>query len=227
VRGVPLSHRGDEPKDRAARIAVAVSSKPTNAVTGIKPGGLTVIESKSDSSVPIVAEEDFLGRAEEIIKRLESLESMFISALGRMESLLEHLGLNQAAVCAVVDPIGRDPALNAADVDELHRKLTNAVQLEMLKRAVRSEIQRPASPATYTSLPQFLHGLIELECISLVELRRHLLPLDLLPSAVIEDINERAFDLVGEAALEEDGERVTVYREVLVRVLETWDALSA
>ena len=177
--------------------------------------------------MPVVAEQDSLSQTQEIIKRLELLESNFTSAIGRMESLLEHPAFNQTAVRVNVNPIVRDPSLNAAYVGDLHRKLTNAVQLEMLKRAITSEIQRPASPATYTSLSQFLHGLIELEDISLADLRQHLLPLDLLPSAVIEEINEIAFDLVGEAALEEDGDRVIVYREVLVRVLKTWDAASA
>ena len=227
VRSVPLSHRDDEPKDRAARIAVAVSSKPTNAVAGIKPDVLTGIESKTDSSVPVVTEQDSFGRAEELINRLEALESKFISALGRMESLLEDLTLTQTAVRAVVDPVWQDPPISAADLGELHRKLTNAVQVEMLKRGATGAIQRPASSATYTSLQQLLHGLIELKDISLVELRRHLLPLDLLPGAVVEQVNEKAFDLVGEAALEEDGERVIVCREVLAQVLKTWNAPSA
>lgn len=211
VRSVAVSKNDDEPEERPARIAATVSSKPISIAR----------------RMPIVAEPDSLDRAEEIIKRLEALESTFISALGRMESLLEHLRLNQTAVRAVGDRMGWDPALNATDVGELHRRLTNAVQVERLKRAASDAIQGPAASVTYTSLPQFLHGLIELKDISLVELRRHLLPLDLLPSAVIEQINEKAFDLVGEAALEEDGDRVVVYREVLVRELETWDTLSA
>jgi hypothetical protein len=58
------------------------------------------------------------------------------------------------------------------------------------------------------------------------EFRSMLLPLDLLPNAVIEDINEKAYDLAGEPALEEDGEQVIVFREVLAQVMESWDMPS-
>jgi len=54
-------------------------------------------------------------------------------------------------------------------------------------------------------------------------LRLKLLPLDLMPSAVIDDINERAYDLAGEAALEEAGDAVAVQRGVLLQVLAVWE----
>lgn len=54
---------------------------------------------------------------------------------------------------------------------------------------------------------------------ALPELRNHLLPLDLLPNAVIDDINERALDLTGELALIEEGDTVIVQREVLLQVI--------
>lgn len=54
---------------------------------------------------------------------------------------------------------------------------------------------------------------------ALPELRNHLLPLDLLPSAVIDDINERALDLTGELALLEEGDNIIVQREVLLQVI--------
>lgn len=60
--------------------------------------------------------------------------------------------------------------------------------------------------------------------ITLRELRSILLPLDLFPGAVIDDINERAYDLTCEAALEEAGDVVSVQRGVLLQVLAAWDA---
>lgn len=54
---------------------------------------------------------------------------------------------------------------------------------------------------------------------ALPELRNYLLPLDLLPSAVIDGINELALDLTGELALLEDGDIVIVQREVLLQVI--------
>ena len=58
--------------------------------------------------------------------------------------------------------------------------------------------------------------------MTMADLRLKLLPLDLLPSAVIDEINEKSFDLQGDAALEEDGDVVMVQREALLQVLATW-----
>ena len=145
-----------------------------------------------------------------------------------MEGLLESLALERGKQDAASDLFRQHPVSLGAEIEELRSLLRNAAQQVSMAEPDRISPAIPnVASSSYASLPQLLHGLIELDGISLAELRRHLLPLDLLPSAVIEDINERAFDLVGEAALEEDGERVTVYREVLVRVLETWDTPSA
>lgn len=57
------------------------------------------------------------------------------------------------------------------------------------------------------------------EILTLDELRTYLLPLDLLPGAVIDDINERALSLTGEPALIEEGDTVIVQREVLLQVI--------
>ena len=44
----------------------------------------------------------------------------------------------------------------------------------------------------------------------------------LMPSALINDVNERAFDVAGEAALNEAADTVTVQRGVLLQVLAVW-----
>lgn len=70
-----------------------------------------------------------------------------------------------------------------------------------------------------TTHQEFMNWLVEQPEIVFADLRTRLLPLDLLPSAVINDINERAIDLTGEHALEEDGDNVIVQREVLLQVI--------
>lgn len=58
--------------------------------------------------------------------------------------------------------------------------------------------------------------------ISLADLRQKLLPLGLMPSALINDVNERAFQIVGVPALEESTDIVSVQRAVLLQVLAIW-----
>jgi hypothetical protein len=76
---------------------------------------------------------------------------------------------------------------------------------------------RKTSPAQ--TLPDILAWLATQEQVSLAVLRLHLLPLDLLPSAVIDELNEQALDLVGDVAFEEVGEEIVIAREVLFEVL--------
>lgn len=125
---------------------------------------------------------------------------------------------------AAIDLLRDHPASFIAERNELRSLLGNEVRVSTVACAgVLPEIQQPV----YASLLQLLHGLVELETIALTDLRRHLLPLDLLPSAVIEETNERALDLVGELALEEVGDEIVVVREVLVAVLANWQGSSA
>lgn len=58
---------------------------------------------------------------------------------------------------------------------------------------------------------------------SMADLRARLLPLDLLPAALIDEINERALDLTGDIALEESDDEIIVAREVLAVVVKTME----
>lgn len=73
-----------------------------------------------------------------------------------------------------------------------------------------------------TSIEEVLVWLSSKSVVTLTEMRNVLLPLDLFPGAVIDDINEKAYDLAGEAALEEAGDDVVVKRRVLLQVLAAW-----
>lgn len=79
-----------------------------------------------------------------------------------------------------------------------------------------------ALPVETTCL-EFMNWLVEQPEIVFADLRTRLLPLDLLPSAVINDINERAIDLTGEVALIEEGDNVIVQREVLLQVIAAYE----
>jgi len=96
-----------------------------------------------------------------------------------------------------------------------------AIDVLPLAQTGRIDVALPVE----TTYLEFLYWLVEQQGIAFSDLRTRLLPLDLLPGAVINDINERALDLTGEAALEEDGVTVIVHREVLLQIIDAWDVL--
>lgn len=73
---------------------------------------------------------------------------------------------------------------------------------------------------TVTSLSQVLAWLVTQERVPIAGLRERLLPLDQFPGAFIDEINEKALDLVGDLALEEFGDEVIVTKDVCFKVIE-------
>ena len=65
--------------------------------------------------------------------------------------------------------------------------------------------------------------LISQERIAVTALRDQLLPLNLLPNAVINELNEMALDLTGELVLEEIEDEIVVTGKILEEILENWD----
>ena len=64
-----------------------------------------------------------------------------------------------------------------------------------------------------------VNWMVSLESVTLVVLRTHLLPFDMLPNAVIDEINEWALDLTGDIALEEIDDVIVIEREVLAEII--------
>lgn len=71
-------------------------------------------------------------------------------------------------------------------------------------------------PRTLNEIIAWLSGV---ERVTEADLRTCLLPLDLLPAALIDELNERALDLTGDIALEESGEEIMIAKEVLFEVI--------
>lgn len=119
---------------------------------------------------------------------------------------------------AAIDLIKQHPTILAAEIAELRAFLgVSAITPSMAP----VEVVTLSLPVPQT-LSQIVAWLATLETVALSDLRARLLPLDLLPGAVIDDLNERALDLTGDLALEEDGENFIIVREVLEQVVAAW-----
>ena len=85
------------------------------------------------------------------------------------------------------------------------------------------DLKRINSIQNEVTLPGIRSWIYTQSKFSMSDLRNKLLPLDLFPNAVINDINERALDLTGELALEEDLDMVAVRHEILSVVIDSLD----
>ena len=109
-------------------------------------------------------------------------------------------------------------------IDWLERTLAEVLRkLDAMQSGYRPAIgEVPNNVIPSQTLPEVLAWLCTQTTVQTSDLRLKLLPLDLLPSAVIADINERSYDLAGEAALNDSGDAVCVQRGVLLQVLAAW-----
>lgn len=141
-----------------------------------------------------------------------SENSKFVRTEGDASGLSEETAPSQR-----IEALEHNLMLALKQIEQLQRQLSQsaAPNLPTLPREV---------PPTTASDPllEILKWLATQERVALSEFRRRLLPLDLLTGAVIEDVNERALDVRGEIALEEDGDDIVVMQDVLAAVLVAW-----
>lgn len=74
----------------------------------------------------------------------------------------------------------------------------------------------------FTSLLEVVKWISGFQKVTLAQLRVALLPLDLFPGAVIDDMNERALELADEMAFEESNNAILVNRQALLKVISAW-----
>lgn len=150
--------------------------------------------------------------------RVAIVDSRISDSLARIERMGDVLASAKPTVRAAIDFIRQQPELFAAEIAELRVFLGEPSFTPSIApvKVVTSALPEPQT------LAQIIAWLATLEMVTVSDLRTRLLPLDLLPGAVIDDLNERALDLTGDLALEEDGEKFIIVREVLAQVVSAW-----
>ncbi len=101
------------------------------------------------------------------------------------------------------------------------RALLGTTGNEPLEPTTQPELCLNEATPTSAATPaiRVARWLVDLDSISVAEFRSKLLPLDLLPAAVIDEINERALDLTGEIALDHIDDAVVVCRKTLTELI--------
>lgn len=114
------------------------------------------------------------------------------------------------------------------ELEERMRSLEKSLQdaLMQLKETKTAPPPPPPPPqlqqASTQTLQEIMAWLSTQNQVPVALLRQKLLPLGLMTGAVVDDVNERALDITGETALEENKENVIVQRGVLLQVLAAW-----
>ncbi|MDP3422484.1 MAG: hypothetical protein Q8S32_01845 [Burkholderiaceae bacterium] len=133
-----------------------------------------------------------------------------------------------ALVHVSVEPLaGAETSHSAPEASANQAEL--ATRMQLLEKSLQEALSRLNAPATpppaaapTQTLPEILAWLCTQISVPVAVLRQKLLPLGLMPSAVMDEVNERAFDVAGEPALEETANNVNVQRGVLLQVLAVW-----
>jgi hypothetical protein len=203
------------------RIEAALAPLPTNQLETLT----SINKVQSLSNVNTDKLDDEIKALRQLIERQET---KFNTSISGIEMLLKSVSQNQAAAWAAITQMQQTPAANneilASEIAELRQMIVKALSSsQSISQTIPPQTTHLESiPHRLNSMASFLAWLVDQEVVSLSNLRTRLLPLDLFPSAVIDDINERALDLTGEITLEEEGDNVIVRREVLLQVVAAW-----
>jgi len=187
---------------------------------------------------------DIASTVKMLMKRIDRMERRFDASIEKIEKAIESLPTEERIEKAVktlssgqlaamshttkwVD-LRADESIRLLDtvLTELRRLGVHELPSQHGAASPKESVDSPTSISTITGVVDFaalLTQLVGMESISLAALRTLILPLGLMPNAVIDDINERALDLLGEPALKESEDEIIVFRDVLAEVVAQWD----
>ena len=128
-----------------------------------------------------------------------------------------------AIVRLAIDLLKQNPEAFRTERDEL---LSLVIAHNLTTQSSVLSGEKSTLPVVASQLADVAKWLLNYESVTLAALRNFLLPLDMLPCAVVDEINEVAIDLAGERALEEADDEIVVEQELLAKVLNNWREFS-
>lgn len=162
----------------------------------------------------------------EIRDRFDFLDDQLKTMSSQFATTIEAIHSAQVKTLEEISKIssanGAEEGRFSAELAELRKMLAALQKPHTAELAPQTLHPQQESNPEVTDMLSFLSWLGLQNSVPFSSLRNRLLPLDLLPNAVIDEINGRALSLTGEPALEQDGDNVIVQGQVLVRVMGAW-----
>ncbi len=163
----------------------------------------------------VIKIDEINSSVKQICDRLDFLDDQFKTIASQFSTAIEAV---RTAQVKTLEEVAKVSSANSAEEKQLSSELAELQQM-------LAALQKPhtANPAPQvTDMRSFLSWLGLQNRLPFSSLRNRLLPLGLLPNAVIDDINELALSLTGEPALEQDGDNIIVQSQVLMQVIGAW-----
>lgn len=216
--------------------AIISNSNHVRLVLIDEHNGVGTHDSKTQPTPKVVAQDknnlasenlNNIDRFEYFIKKVEGIESKIDTLVDLINSTSISIKSSQLAATKHISKqvdlrVGEYEGLINRDFDELKNIVAESNKHTNSAPPTNENTSNSASKKTTTTeggISTILAKLAKQDQIKIAELRNLLLPLDLMTSAVIDEVNERALDLTGEPALIEDGDNVIVQREVLLQII--------
>ncbi|MGV0985498.1 MAG: hypothetical protein ACOYB2_13180 [Limnohabitans sp.] len=113
--------------------------------------------------------------------------------------------------------------LSSPDIDiesEREEAIIENVKYEFDENNMSSSVASKNTNASFNSIADIYTWIASCESISKADLRRNLLPLGLLVSAVVEELNEKALGVSGDFAMLEEGDKFEVNRNIMILIID-------
>nr|WP_315227806.1 tellurite resistance TerB C-terminal domain-containing protein [uncultured Limnohabitans sp.] len=159
----------------------------------------------------------FLTIGNECLKSISAHKNLMLEMDGFGSYLNESVNAARAEVKKT-----RKFVLSWPDVDidsEREEARIENAKYEFDENNISSSVDSKNTNASFNSITDIYTWIASCESISKADLRRNLLPLGLLVSAVVEEVNEKALGVSGDFAMLEEGDKFEVNRDIMMLII--------